>query len=474
MMRSRPSLTLSTLVAAGLVCAPIGAENWSRFRGPNGTGVSEATAMPVEFGPDRNLVWSVAVPFGRSSPVVAGDRIFLTATEGDALVTLAVARQTGEVLWRRSVERLRRADMYYGTDSSSSTPVTDGENVYAFFQESGVVSYDSQGNERWRRDLGPFRNFYGIAASPIVVEDVLILVCDQVRGSFIVGLDLATGADRWRASRAGRVESYSTPIVWNGGGEPALLVLGSRWIDAYDPGTGETLWSTSGIGVGPVASPALDGNLLFVSAPNHASEPQPPFSDLLAAHDADGDSFLSREEVAETWMKNHYGFVDMTGDGHIGEDDWEQMRQEFDSDAWGSYGIRLGGDEPEFLWNVRQAVPYIPSPLAYQGAVYLIKDSILTTVGAESGEILKRGRLGRDGAKIYASPVAAEGKVYAAALDGKIYVLSGKGEWDILATNDLGEEIYATPVIADNRILVRTRERLMSFGLPASEAAGVE
>ena len=390
----------------------------------------------------------------------------MTAKEGDKFLTFALDRSSGKELWRRELQRLRTTDMYHDTDSSSATPATDGQNVYAFFQEVGVVSYDADGRERWRHDPGPFRNFYGVAASPVIVADTLVLVCDQVRGSFILGLDTETGEERWRSARPGRIESYATPVTWSGAdGVPVVLVLGSRWIDAYDPVSGRTAWSMSGVGVSPVASPTLDGDLLFVTAPDHAETPQEPFSKLLAQYDSDANTFLSREEVSETWMKNHFGFIDMSGDGVIGEDDWEQMGQEFDSEAFGIYGIRLGSREPEILWNVRQSIPYIPSPLAYRDVVYVVKDSILTSLDSTSGEVLKRGRLGKEGAKIYASPVAADGQIYLATVDGTVHVVDAGPEWEILASNDLGDEIFATPVIVDDRLLVRTRERLFSFRL---------
>jgi len=206
------------------------AEEWGRFRGPNGSGVAAAEAMPSF---DDEL-WSVAIPFGRSSPAVARDRIFLTAMAADRLVTLALTRDSGEILWWRSIDRDRVASLHPSTDSSTPSPVTDGENVYAFFQEAGLISYDGEGRERWRKPLGPFRNFYGMAASPILAGDLVIVLCDQGGGSFLLAVDRRNGDEVWRQSRADRRESYGTPVLYPNASEPRMiLVYGSKYLDAY-------------------------------------------------------------------------------------------------------------------------------------------------------------------------------------------------------------------------------------------------
>ena len=147
------------LLVAGLSA---GTPQWSRFRGPNGSGVSDATGLPVEFGPDHNVAWSTPVPFGRSSPIVVGDRIYLTATEDGDLVTMALDRTTGAILWRRDVPRAREDEIFVSNDSATPTPASDGANVYVLFLELGLISYDAEGTERWRMELGPFDNFYGL------------------------------------------------------------------------------------------------------------------------------------------------------------------------------------------------------------------------------------------------------------------------------------------------------------------------
>lgn len=441
------------------------AADWSRFRGPNGSGVAHAGPAPVEFGPDKAVDWVTAVPPGRSSPVLTEERIFLTAIDEGALVTLALDRASGEIVWRRSFERDFEADLYHGTDSASSTPVTDGRNVYAFFHEGGLVSYGPDGTERWRRSLGSFRNFYGIAASPVLAGNVLLLVCDQAQGSFLVAVDADSGEELWRRERTGRVESYTTPILLPDAGSPeAVLLLGTRWIDAYDPTTGDLLWTLPGVGVGPVSSPTLDGDMLYVSAPDQASEPLPLFATVLAEHDGDDDGRLSRGELAGTWMEVHFGFLDIDGDGWLTADGWEALGAVMTNDDWGVFGLRLHGATapPEIVWNIRQSVPYIPTPLAYDGVLYLVKKGIVSAVDPATGELHKRGRLAKT-AEVNASPIAAGGRIYIATTDGNVAVIEPGPDWQILSLNDLGEAIHATPAVADGHLYVRTSNHLFSF-----------
>ena len=258
--------TLAAIFVLGLIASSGIAEDWTRFRGPNGSGVSASTNLPVEFGPDKNVNWSTEIPFARSSPVFAKDRIFLTAIDGEGFITLALDRESGEVLWQRQIERARVDTFHQATDSASPSPVTDGSNVYAFFQETGLVSYTAEGEKRWELGLGPFRNFYGIAASPVLAGDTLLQLCDQATGSFLLAVDKNSGRELWRQDRSARTLSYTTPILYPDSRNPRdVIVLGDKWVDAYDLRSGKSRWSLGGVGAGPVSSPILDGDMLFIS-----------------------------------------------------------------------------------------------------------------------------------------------------------------------------------------------------------------
>ena len=450
-----------------LLAMPLIAEDWSRFRGPNGAGISSSTNLPTEFGPEKNKAWETEVPFGRSSPVIAGDRILISAIEDGKLVTLALDRKSGKTIWRSTLERRRTDEFHHDTDSATTTPTTDGSNVYVFFHEFGLVSYDKNGKQRWTLEMGPFRNFYGIAASPLLAADTLFMLCDQAEGSFLVALDKNTGKEKWRRNRPARLESYSTPILYPEEGKPkALIVSGSRWIDAYDPATGKNLWTLGDVGTGPVSSPVLAGDTLYVTAKNQAEDGWSPFDGVLKEHDKDGNGELSRDEVAEAWLAKHFGWLDADADGAISAKDWKMIGDEMTNDNWGVYAIRLPKKDgkPEKLWNYRKNVADIPSPLVHDGVFYMVLEGILTTLDSKTGELLKRDRIAEGSPKIVASPVMADGKIYIGTQEGKMFVVSAGGEWETLASVDLGEEIWASPAIADGQLYVRTRGKLYSFG----------
>ncbi len=199
MMRST-ALAILLLVTATAAPAAAGAD-WSRFRGPNGSGTVETGALPAEFGPALNVVWKTPLPPGHSSPIVAKDRILVTALDGEALVTFSLDRVTGRIVWRREAPRPHVLKIDKRNHPASPSPATDGDNVYVFFQDFGLLAYDRDGKERWRMPLGPFDNAYGMGSSPIVIGNQVVLVCDQSNGSFMIAADKNTGRVRWHVDR---------------------------------------------------------------------------------------------------------------------------------------------------------------------------------------------------------------------------------------------------------------------------------
>src|SRR6266852_1698720 len=172
-------LLLLLLLASRPVDTP-DPEDWSRFRGPNGSGVSISTRVPAEFGPDRNVIWKTELPFGHSSPALTRDRIFLTAARGERLVTICLDRRTGRIFWERQAPRARLEKLDSRNGPAGPTPTTDGRNVYVFFADFGLLSYDMEGRERWRLPLGPFNNLYGMGSSPVLVDDIVIPACGAI------------------------------------------------------------------------------------------------------------------------------------------------------------------------------------------------------------------------------------------------------------------------------------------------------
>ncbi len=193
---------------------------WSQFRGPNGTGIGDGAGYPTEFSPTTNVAWKSAVPFGQSSPVIAAGRLFLTGIEGDELVTIAFDAATGKSLWRQALHRERKMEMYKANDPASPTPAADERGVVSFFADFGLVAYGTDGKVLWSHRMGPFQNFYGMSASPIIADGLVVQLVDQLRGSYLVALDRATGKVRWKIDRPSNTIGYATPTIFRPGSGP--------------------------------------------------------------------------------------------------------------------------------------------------------------------------------------------------------------------------------------------------------------
>jgi outer membrane protein assembly factor BamB len=459
-----------------LVClGTAAAADWPQFRGPNAAGVAEDTGLPAEFGPDRNVAWRTVLPVGSSSPVVVGDRIFLTGHEDDRLLTLCLDRASGKILWRREVQAAREEKLNKLNDRAAPTPATDGRNVYVFFGDFGLVSYGPDGNERWRVPLGPFTNLHGMAASPILVDGKLIQVCDQDIGAFLVALDPATGRVVWRTERSEVVHGFSTPVVYRPKGGPAqIIVPGSYQIIAYSADKGRKIWWVRGVTWQVKSAPVLDGDVLYFNGWAPGGDPGeqievPPFAEAVAKIDANHDGRISKDEVWPSAWKPSGSFeaVDLGKDSLLDERDWTFYRARRAARN-STIAVRLGGSgdvtDTHLLWRFQKSLPDVPCPLLYRGVLYLVRTGgILTTLNPKTGEILKQGRLTGALDGYYASPVGADGKVYLLSQGGKAVVLRAGGEWEILAVNDLGEDGYATPAVVDRKIYLRTRQTLYCF-----------
>jgi outer membrane protein assembly factor BamB len=456
--------------------AAAAASEWTRFRGPNAAGVTETGGLPVEFGPQKNVVWKTALPAGKSSPVLTDDRIFLTGGEGDALLTLALDRASGKVLWRREIVRNRAEQLHKLNSPASATPATDGVNVYVFFGDFGLVSYGPDGNERWRKPLGPFVNLHGMASSPILAGGKLIMLCDQDTEAYLLTLDKDTGRELWRTPRPEVVHGFSTPLLFQPpGGVEQLIVAGSYQLTAYAVENGERLWWVRGLSwqIKPVA--VADEDTIYATgwAPGaDAGERRffPPFEEVAAVADGDKDSKLTPDEVPEEMRHTgSWRAIDLDHDGFMDAREWGFYRA-----RWSSRNVTLAvrpgrarGDltETHVLWDYERAVPEVPSPLLYQGVLYTVKDGgILTALDAGSGELLRQGRVQGAIDKFFSSPVAADGKIYLVSETGKFAVLKAGAKWEVLAVNDFAEPAYATPAIADGRIYARIHQTLYCFG----------
>ena len=219
---------MPTVRATLLLCATacmLAASDWPQFRGPNAFGVSGTTGLPVEFGPGKNVFWKTPLPPGHSSPVLSADRIFLTAFDDEHLYVITLDRATGKILWRREVPRPRKQKLHNSNSPASPSVATDGTNAFAFFTDFGLVSYGSDGEERWRVPLGPFNNPFGLGASPVLANGKVIQVCDAETGSFVIAVDQKSGRTVWRTERPEMTRGFSTPVLY----QPKEGALTRRW-----------------------------------------------------------------------------------------------------------------------------------------------------------------------------------------------------------------------------------------------------
>lgn len=480
---------MTTLCTALRVCAATGLlamvpqtaiAQWPQFRGPNGSGIDTATGYPVKFSPTENVLWRVPVSSAQSSPVVVGERVYLTTSDAERLITICLDASTGRELWRREIKRIRKADVYHANDPAAPSPAADENGVVVFFEDFGLAAYTPDGKDRWMAPLGPFANFYGMAASPILVGDLVIMLCDQQKGSFLLALDAKTGTRKWRTERPTANIGWATPMIFRpGGSAPAeLIVLGSTRLDSFSLDKGEPLWWMPLASEGAIGTVVAEGDTIFASTKGSAEPMLGTFESLGEPHDKDKNKRLSRQEFAaiEGWAE-HFGWLDTDKDDAVTMEEWNIARN-MGVGEYGAFAVRPGKakgrlDERAVVWRFKRNLPYIPTPLLYEGALYLVKDGgIITSLDPATGTMVKQGRAPEALGQYYASPVAADQKVYLAGVDGNVTVLKAGASWEVLGVNKLGEAIRATPALSGGRIYVRTEKALYCFGAqPERKAA---
>ena len=267
------------------------AQDWPQFRGPNGAGTSNSTNLPVRFGPRDNVLWETAVLPGHSSPVLSGHRIFLTGFEDKKLFTFCLDRASGKVIWQEEAPRDRFESYQPPNSPASPTPVTDGEYVYVFFGDFGLIAYSFEGREVWRLPLGPFNNANGHGSSPILAEGKLVLICDQDTGSFLIAVDSKTGKVAWKVERPEVTRGYATPALFRPKDDPAeLIVPGSYQIAGYALSNGEKLWWVRGMAWQLKSVPLISEDVIYVNGWEIGGDTdQPPiiasFEEVLGQHD---------------------------------------------------------------------------------------------------------------------------------------------------------------------------------------------
>jgi outer membrane protein assembly factor BamB len=432
--------------------------------------------LPVEFGPTKNVVWKTLLPPGHSSPVLTNDRIFLTGYGEKELLVLCLDRGTGKILWQRKLDRPRKEELHKANSPASPSPVTDGKQVYAFFTDFGLVAFDLEGREQWRLPLGPFNNPFGLSASPILAEDKVLMICDQESGSFFVAVDKNTGKVKWRVERPEYSRGFATPVLYQPkNGALQVIISGSLQLTAYSVETGKEVWWVRGLTWQMKSTPVIGDDIIYVhgwagGADEGQQENVPPFAEVLQKRDTNKDGKLSQEEVGDEKITKDWKSFDLDRDNFLSERDWRFYRsRKAAQNAVLAY--RLGGEgdltEKNFLWRYQKTLPNVPSPVLHEKVLYLMKEGgILTALDGSTGVVLKQARLSGALGDYFASPVAADGKLYTVSHEGKVSVLKPGRDWEVLAVNELGEECNATPAIADGHIYLRTHQTLYCFGKP--------
>jgi outer membrane protein assembly factor BamB len=351
--------------------------------------------------------------------------------------------------------------------------------VYVLFEDFGLLAYSKDGAERWQKPLGPFKLPYGLGASPIVVDDRLIVLIDQDADSFLAAFDPRNGRQLWRTERPEAQHGFSTPVAYRTArGEAQLVVLGSHELTGYALGTGDRLWWVRGMAWQAKSTPVIDGDRVYVnsSMPNMSEldkrEKLRDFAYVLKANDADRDGRISETEAPYDAMKKLWFLYDLDSDKLLDEREWK-VAQSRDAARSGLYAIDLGGrgdlTDTAVRWRHERSLPNIPTPLVYRGVLYLLREGgILTTLDPPTGKVLKQGRLEGALDGYFASPIAGDGKLYFASQTGKLSVVKAGGEFELLSMSDLGEQVWSTPALSQGHLLIRSQKALYCFGKKAS------
>lgn len=445
------------------------AQSPAYFRHDAGLAAFDDQPLPAELT-DAQLAWKQPLPPGHSTPTIVGQRIFLTAHESGTLSTICLDRASGKPLWSQALEIEQLEKVHNEGSPAAASVACDGKRVVAFFGSLGLVCYDLDGKLLWIKKLGPFRDEFGAASSPILVDDKVILNEDHDLDSFLLAVSAEDGHTLWQTPREGFTRSYATPVVWQAGGTRLLVVSGALQLVAYDLATGEQRWSLDGFARIVNTTPTKAGEMLYVCtwSPGGDSEARiamEPWSTALSQWDKNQNARLENEELPAGEVRTRFFRIDLNGDRALDETEWNKYARIFELAQNTLVALRAGldGQAPQVVWQYKRGLPYVASPLVYRGHVYLVKDGgIVTVLDAASGKLVRQSRARGEG-NFYASPVGGDGKVLIASGGGVVTLLQAGTQLEVLSSRDFGERIAATPVLSDGHVYVRTEKALYAF-----------
>ncbi len=473
-----PHSSRNVLFAALLLlpCPWIAAEesaSWPQFRGPNASGVAHDSKPPLKIGPASHVLWKKEVPRSPSSPCVWGDRIFLTTFAEGELRTCCYDRARGDLLWTRGIKP-EKLEVYHRSEGSPAapTPATDGTHVVSYFGSTGLVCYDFDGRELWRHPMAITRSAgdFGSGSSPIITGNLVILNRDQLIDAKLLALDVRTGKKVWVTPRPDGYGSFGTPIIWNNAGHHQVVIPGSVRLKGYDLKTGKERWMVDGLAAFACTTPVVGHKRLFFVAWSYGASdsPWPSWPEFRKQHDSNMDGEISMDEFKGQALDFYQG-LDLDKDGRITGADWVKVKRRSAEGENMAIAVEPGGQgditKTHVNWKFTKGLPYVSSPLLYDGRLYFVRDGgLLSCLDAETGEPhYSRKRIG-GGGKYYTSPVAADGRIYLASTNGDLTVVKAGGkEPEILHRTAFEERIDATPALVGNRIYLRTESTLYAF-----------
>ena len=447
---------------------------WPQFRGSGGLCVAPLGKPPVHFGPGSNVLWKFSLPSGNSSPSIWGERIFITGFDKQKLETICVDRSKGTVLWRRAAPASQIEPAHRIGSPACPTPATDGTRVYVYFGSFGLLCYDMDGKEIWRKPIPVPIVEFGSGTSPILAGELLILTCDQDMNSVLLALDKTNGKEIWKVDRSEFRRGFATPLVWTRDGTEELVVPGSLWLKSYDLKSGKERWSYSGTSRVACSSPTAGDGMLFSASWNIGGDEgerisMPRFAEVVGEYDKNKDGKFSLDELPKGPIRERFTQIDVNKDQFVTPQEWNDMADAFAKAENAVLGIRSGGQgditKTHLAWKQTRSLPYVSSPLYYQGRLHTVKNGGLASAyDAKTGKVLYQDeRLGATG-DYYSSAVAVDGRIYVASQKGMVVVFEAADYLNVVARNDLREDVMATPAIAGDRIYYRTAGNLYAFG----------
>lgn len=466
--------------------------DWPQFRGLNSSGIGSGSP-PIKFSADQNQRWKVEVGAGHSSPCIVGPYLFVTSYD-EARKILAVTcleKASGKLAWKNEIQVKQFEKGHPSFNPASSTPTSDGERVVAYFGSYGLVCYDVTGKLMWEIKMPMTKSFGGNATSPAIVGDRVILYRGNYVDHFLLAVNKRTGKEEWRVAQeeefTGEMACTSCPIIAG----DQVIIHSARSIQAYQLDSGTKAWEMKCATTG-TSTPVLVGDEVLVAAWNKMGEPSlrpefPSFEKLLGEHDRNADGFINRGEFPDLWIfhrpdgmeapmngaKIRFDRADQNKDSKLSANEWsrqlkgiEKFRANYQTHGILAIPLKsegmLGVDQVRTLET--QGISEVPSPISDGKYLYFVKNGgILSCLEIATGKRVYRKRTGGKGTH-YASPLIADDRIYCTAGEGKISVISTGEDPEILAVNDMKEEVFATPAIVDGIIYVRTHSALFAFG----------